>query len=223
MKGVYYMQEGHMANCLEIAFKHNIPKQQRKARVAKSPDWQIMDKSWRSILTIALDEVEIPGDDEDNNTSRPNRMMRRRGRGSAGKSSLDWLPSSEEITSDSSETAAYRLAVLLINSSIRLSIYNKRLIIKTMQLVGATKSFIRRPFIKTHLFMGFVGAIIALVCLGILIYEMDNYFPELKILENPVEPALIFTAILALGLGITLISTFFATQRYLNLKSDAIY
>ena len=104
-----------MANCLEIAFKHNIPKQQRKARVAKSPDWQIMDKSWRSILTIALDEVEIPGDDEDNSTSRSSRMMRRRGRGSsAGKSSLDWLPSSEEISADSSETAAYRLAVLLI-------------------------------------------------------------------------------------------------------------
>lgn len=115
------------------------------------------------------------------------------------------------------------VAVLLINSSIRLSIYNKRLIIKTMQLVGATKSFIRRPFIKTHLLMGSIGAIIALVGLGILIYEMDSYFPELKILENPIEPALIFTAILALGLGITLISTFFATQRYLNLKSDAIY
>ena len=115
------------------------------------------------------------------------------------------------------------VAVLLINSSIRLSIYNKRLIIKTMQLVGATKSFIRRPFIKTHLLMGFIAAIISLVGLGILIFEMDSYFPELKILENPIEPALIFTAILALGLGITLISTFFATQRYLNLKSDAIY
>lgn len=113
------MQEGHMANCLEIAFKHNIPKQQRKARVAKSPDWQIMDKSWRSILTIALDEVEVPGDDEDSNTSRSNRMMRRRGRSSTGKSALDWLPSSEEITSDSSETAAYRLAVLLINKQLK--------------------------------------------------------------------------------------------------------
>ena len=115
------------------------------------------------------------------------------------------------------------VAVLLINSSIRLSIYNKRLIIKTMQLVGATKSFIRGPFIKTHLFMGFIGAAVALIGLGILIYEMDNFFPELKILENPIEPALIFTAILALGVGITLISTFFATQRYLNLKSDAVY
>ena len=116
------------------------------------------------------------------------------------------------------------VAVLLINSSIRLSIYNKRLIIKTMQLVGATKNFIRRPFIKTHLFMGLIGAIIASGSLGILMYKMDNYFPELKILENPIETALIFTSILSLGLGITLISTFFATQRYLNLKSsDAVY
>ena len=115
------------------------------------------------------------------------------------------------------------VAVLLINSSIRLSIYSKRIIIKTMQLVVATKSFIRRPLIKTHLLMGFIGAIIALVGLGILIYEIDQRFPELKILENPIEPALILTAVLALGLGITLISTFFATQRYLNLKTDAIY
>lgn len=115
------------------------------------------------------------------------------------------------------------VAVLLINSSIRLSIYSKRIIIKTMQLVGATKSFIRRPLIKTHLLMGFIGAIIALVGLGILIYEIEQRFPELKILENPIEPALIFTAVLALGLGITLMSTFFATQRYLNLKTDAIY
>tara|TARA_S200000501_G_scaffold373208_1_gene419812 strand:- start:3790 stop:4668 length:879 start_codon:yes stop_codon:yes gene_type:complete len=115
------------------------------------------------------------------------------------------------------------VAVLLINSSIRLSIYSKRIIIKTMQLVGATKSFIRQPLIKTHLLMGFIGAIIALVGLGILIHEIDQRFPELKILENPIEPALILTAVLALGLGITLISTFFATQRYLNLKTDAIY
>ena len=92
-----------------------------------------------------------------------------------------------------------------------------------MQLVGATKSFIRRPFIKTHLLMGFIGGIIALGGLGIVIFEMEQRFPELKILENPFEPALIFAVVLALGLGITLISTFFATQRYLNLKSDAVY
>lgn len=115
------------------------------------------------------------------------------------------------------------VAVLLINSSIRLSIYSKRLVIKTMQLVGATKSFIRIPFIKTHLFMGLTGAFIAIFGLATVFYEMDRYFPELKIFENPIEPTLIFVAVLAMGLGITFISTFFATQRYLNLKSDSVY
>ncbi len=115
------------------------------------------------------------------------------------------------------------VAVLLINSSIRLSIYSKRLIIKTMQLVGATKSFIRRPFIKSHLLMGLIGAIIALIGLTLVIYEIERRFPELKIIENPIEPALIFSTVLLMSLGITLISTFFATQRYLNLKTDAVY
>ena len=115
------------------------------------------------------------------------------------------------------------VAVLLINSSIRLSIYSKRLVIKTMQLVGATKSFIRIPFIKTHLFMGLTGAFIAIFGLATVFYEMDRYFPELKIFENPIEPTLIFVAVLTMGLGITFISTFFATQRYLNLKSDSVY
>lgn len=115
------------------------------------------------------------------------------------------------------------VAVLLINSSIRLSIYSKRLVIKTMQLVGATKSFIRIPFIKTHLFMGLTGALIAIFGLATVFYEMDRYFPELKIFENPIEPTLIFVAVLTMGLGITFISTFFATQRYLNLKSDSVY
>lgn len=115
------------------------------------------------------------------------------------------------------------VAVLLINSSIRLSIYSKRLVIKTMQLVGATKSFIRIPFIKTHLFMGLTGAFIAIFGLATVFYEMDKYFPELKIFEDPIEPTLIFIAVLTMGLGITFISTFFATQRYLNLKSDSVY
>jgi len=115
------------------------------------------------------------------------------------------------------------VAVLLINSSIRLSIYSKRLIIKTMQLVGATKSFIRIPFIKTHLLMGLAGAFTAIFGLATVFYEMDRYFPELKIFENPIEPTLIFIAVLTMGLGITFISTFFATQRYLNLKSDYVY
>ena len=67
------------------------------------------------------------------------------------------------------------IAILLINSSIRLSVYSKRLIIKTMQLVGATKSFIRRPFIWHHLRLGLLGAIIASAGLGYLLYELTSF------------------------------------------------
>ena len=114
------------------------------------------------------------------------------------------------------------VAVLLINSSIRLSIYSKRLIIKTMQLVGATKKFIRRPFIKTHLLMSILGSTIAMLGMAAFTYEIQNRFPELQIFENPYETALVFAGVFVLGLGITLISTFFATQRYLNLRTDAV-
>ena len=114
------------------------------------------------------------------------------------------------------------VAVLLINSSIRLSIYSKRLIIKTMQLVGATKSFIRRPFIKTHILMSTLGAIIAMSGMAVVIFEMEKRFPELQIFKNPLEPAMVFIGVFLLGLGITIISTFFATQRYLNLKSEEV-
>ena len=115
------------------------------------------------------------------------------------------------------------IALLLINSSIRLSIYSKRFIIKTMQLVGATKSFIRRPFIWTHLRLGILSSIIAFIGLAIVFLEINKRFPELNMLDQPLELAIVFGGVLSLGIGITGISTFFATQRYLNLKSDAIY
>jgi len=115
------------------------------------------------------------------------------------------------------------IALLLINSSIRLSIYSKRFIIKTMQLVGATKSFIRRPFILTHLRLGIISAVLALGAMSILLWEVDQRFPELKILEQTNALILVFGAVMGFGIGITGLSTFFATQRYLNLKSDAVY
>ena len=115
------------------------------------------------------------------------------------------------------------ISLLLINSSIRLSIYSKRFIIKTMQLVGATKSFIRKPFIWIHLRLGILSSFIALTVLTLVLLEVNNRFPELKMFEQPMELAIVFGGVLFLGVGITWISTFFATQRYLNLKSDAIY
>ena len=114
------------------------------------------------------------------------------------------------------------VAILLINSSIRLSIYSKRMIIKTMQLVGATKSFIRRPFIWKHLQLGIYGSMIALAALAGVLYELNERFPELNLIANPIEPAVIFSSILAMGILITGLSTFFATQRFLNLTTEAV-
>jgi len=115
------------------------------------------------------------------------------------------------------------IALLLINSSIRLSIYSKRFVIKTMQLVGATKSFIRRPFIWTHMRLGILSSLFAISGLAIVFIKINQRFPELKMLDQPLELGIVFGGVLVLGIGITGLSTFFATQRYLNLKSDAIY
>ena len=115
------------------------------------------------------------------------------------------------------------IALLLINSSIRLSIYSKRIIIKTMQLVGATKSFIRKPFILSHIRLGILSSILALIGLSFLIWEIDNRFPELEMFQQQNEITIIFIGIMTLGIGITGLSTFFATQRYLKLKTNAVY
>jgi len=115
------------------------------------------------------------------------------------------------------------IAVLLINSSIRLAVYSKRFIIKTMQMVGATKSFIRRPFIAKSVQLGVIGAIVALIGMGVVLYYMDLTFPELQLLKNPTLIAALFIGIFLLGVLITWISTFIATQRYLNLKTDHLY
>ncbi len=115
------------------------------------------------------------------------------------------------------------IAVLLINSSIRLSIYSKRFIIKTMQMVGATKTFIRRPFIWTNIKLGMLGALVALLALaGVLLY-VNNNFPELNLFENTSVLIILFVGVFVLGALISLISTFFATQRFLNLKTDELY
>ena len=113
------------------------------------------------------------------------------------------------------------VAVLLINSSIRLSIFSKRLVIKTMQLVGANKGFIRKPFIKNHIMMAIISSILSLSGLMLLILSIDKNIPELKLLSNQVELFLIFTFVLVVGIVITFFSAFFATQRYL--KNKIIY
>jgi cell division transport system permease protein len=115
------------------------------------------------------------------------------------------------------------VAVLLINSSMRLSIYSNRFIIKTMQMVGATKSFIRKPFIWRSIKLGLIGSILAVLALiGTLIY-LNNSYPNLGILDDPLMIGLVLLGVLTAGILITWISTFFATQRFLNLRTDDLY
>ncbi|SFZ80283.1 cell division protein FtsX [Tenacibaculum maritimum] len=115
------------------------------------------------------------------------------------------------------------VAIILINSSIRLSIYAKRFNIKTMQMVGATKSFIRKPFIWQSIKLGFLGATLALIGLGFLIYYVDQYIPTLELLSDYISISYVAGGILIAAFIITSLSTFFATQRFLNLQTNDLY
>ncbi len=115
------------------------------------------------------------------------------------------------------------VAMLLINSSLRLSVYSHRFTIKTMQMVGATKSFIRKPFILTSIKLGLIGSFLAILgLLGVVAY-VDNLFPSLGIAKDYVSIGIVILGVLGVGIIITWISTFFATQRFLNLKTDDLY
>jgi cell division transport system permease protein len=115
------------------------------------------------------------------------------------------------------------IAVLLINSSLRLSIHSNRFIIKTMQMVGATKAFIRKPFVMRSIKLGMIGSGLAILALiGVLIY-VENSFPNLGILDDKLLIALVLITVFGIGILITWLSTYFATQRFLNLRTDDLY
>ena len=115
------------------------------------------------------------------------------------------------------------VAMLLINSSLRLSVYSHRFTIKTMQMVGATKSFIRKPFIWTSIKLGLVGSGLAILALLGVVAYVDDLFPSLGIAKDYVSIGIVILGVLGVGIIITSISTYFATQRFLNLKTDDLY
>ena len=115
------------------------------------------------------------------------------------------------------------IAVLLINSSMRLSIYANRFIIKTMQMVGATKSFIRKPFVWRSVKLGMMGAGFAVLALLAVLFYINSNFPNLGILDDKLTIGGILLSVFATGILITWLSTYFATQRFLNLKTDDLY
>ena len=113
------------------------------------------------------------------------------------------------------------ITFLIINSSIRLSIFSKRELIKTMQLVGAEKSFIRKPFIKTNLVLSLISSIISIILISFLIYYLNL---NIDIIEN-INFNLIYILFISLvifGFTISFFSTYFATQNILKIKSESL-
>ncbi len=115
------------------------------------------------------------------------------------------------------------IAVFLINSSIRLSVYARRFTIKTMQMVGATKGFIRRPFIWRSIKLGIIGAFLASVGVALALYYVNKNFPDLGLMQNKLYLGVIFAGVFVLGIILTWISTYLATQRFLNLRAEELY
>lgn len=115
------------------------------------------------------------------------------------------------------------VSILLINASIRLSIYSKRFIIKTMQLVGATRSFIRRPFLWTNVRLGILSALIAIVLFYLSLLAIVKSYPEFNILMDTGTLSIVFISIMTIGILISWLSTYFATQRFLNLNTNDLY
>lgn len=113
------------------------------------------------------------------------------------------------------------ITFLIINSSIRLSIFSKRELIKTMQLVGAEKSFIRKPFIKTNLVLSLLSSIISIILISFMIYYLNL---NIDIIEN-INLNLIYILFISLvifGFTISFFSTYFATQNILKIKSESL-
>ncbi|MFP4018824.1 MAG: cell division protein FtsX [Bacteroidales bacterium] len=117
----------------------------------------------------------------------------------------------------------FLVAIALINNTIRLSIYSKRFIINTMQLVGATRGFIRRPFLFRGIMQGVYASIIAMLMLSAVIYFFQQEFDNIITLQDIEVIAPLFGAVLLVGLFISLISTFFAVNKYLYIKIDKLY
>ena len=115
------------------------------------------------------------------------------------------------------------VATLLINNSIRLTIYAKRFNIKTMQMVGATRAFIRRPFLFLNLKLGFIASLLAIIATGTVLYFIDQAFPSFRFIESYTMIGYLSVGILCFGMLLTYISTFIATQRFLSLQTDELY
>jgi len=117
----------------------------------------------------------------------------------------------------------FLIALTIINNTIRLAVYSRRFLIRTMQLVGATRSFIRRPFIVQSAFHGFIAALVAIILLMTMLYLIEREFFMLFTLESTILLVFLGGAIVVVGILINMISTFFSVNRYLDISEDKLY
>lgn len=115
------------------------------------------------------------------------------------------------------------IAFALINNTIRLSVFSRRFLIKSMQLVGATQSFIRKPFVLRGVMQGLVSAVLSNILLIITLYTIEQKVPELTLLSDMRLLLMLFGAVMLLGMIISWISTFLAVRKYLKIKTDSLY
>lgn len=115
------------------------------------------------------------------------------------------------------------IAMALINNTIRLSVYSRRFIIRTMKLVGATRGFIGRPFILRGILQGFYSALFAILILGTILYFLMQQVPELQSLVDIYMYVAVFGLVILTGMFLSWISTFFAVRKYLKMKEDELY
>ena len=115
------------------------------------------------------------------------------------------------------------VAVAMINNTIRLALYSKRFTIKTMQLVGATAGFIRKPFILQSIYQGVISALIGLGLLLTLFYALNNVLSTLEISFSLESFLILSISLILIGIVITVISTWIALNKYLRMKLDDLY
>lgn len=115
------------------------------------------------------------------------------------------------------------IAVALINNTIRLAIYSQRFLIKSMQLVGATRGFIRKPFLAYGIMHGLLAGLIAIILLLLTLYFAQQQVPEMIILRNWFEFIIVFATVIGIGILISGLSTYFAVSKFLRLKIHDLY
>ena len=115
------------------------------------------------------------------------------------------------------------IAIALIRNTIRLSIYSKRFLVRSMQLVGATESFIRRPFLRQGVSQGFFGGLLADLFLVGILYAVSKRLPDLVLIQDMTIIGLILVGVVLLGVALAWFSTRAALDKFLKADLDKLY